>query len=96
MAREKPDYVIVPKKTIISNPAVNYGQPKEPVKRWIGEVTSWERRVRFGREMPIPWQKEYECKADNPEMARFMLGRLAQRDGYALGGIQDIRQEDAE
>ena len=84
------------KKTIISNPAINYGQPAQPVKRWVGHCISWERRVRFGKEMPIPWEKHYECKADNPEMARFMLGRLAQRDGYALGGIQDIRQEDAE
>lgn len=96
MKKEKPDYVIVPKQTIISNPAVNYGQPKEGVKRWVGECRSFERRVRFGKEMPIPWWKQYECRADNPEMAMQLLGKLAYRDGYALGGVQHVRQEDKE
>lgn len=86
----KPDYVIVPKDTIISNPAVNYGQPTTSLARWVGTVTSWEPRVRFGRHMPIPWEKEYTCRADNEAMARVLLGRKAQHDGYALGGVKDL------
>lgn len=90
----KADYTIEPKTVIIKNPAKNYGLPKEPVRRWVGDATSWEQRVRFGKHMPTPWLKEYECLADCEEMANQLLSRLAARDGYALGGILNIRREE--
>lgn len=90
----KADYVIVPKETIISNPAVNYGKVPPPLSRWVGEVLSFEKRYMWGKELPCPWWKEYSVMADNEEMARYMLGKLALREGYALGGVQNIRQEE--
>lgn len=84
------------KDIVISNPGVNYGRPKTPLVRYIGEVLSFERRVRFGREMPCPWWKVYECRADSVAMATPLLAKQAYRDGYALGGVQDIRPEEKE
>lgn len=76
--------------TVISNPGKNYGIQPAPQPRWVGFVTSWEPRVRFGKHLPVPWQQEYRCRADTAEAARCVLGRLALRDGYALGGVHDI------
>lgn len=90
----KPDYVIIPKKTVISNPAVNYGAQPPGLKLWVGDCTSFERRVRFGKEMPVPWVKEYTVRADSEEMATQLIGKLAYRDGYALGGVRNVRLKD--
>ncbi len=77
----------------ISNPGVNYGVNTKPLKIWTGRCLSFERRVRFGKEMPNPWWKEYEVRADNPEMALQLLAKKALNDGYALGGVQDVHEK---
>jgi len=82
---------IEPKTVIVSNPGVNYGIPSTPLQKWVGEVLSFERRVRFGKEMPVPWWKEYVVRATDEAMATQLIGKLAYRDGYALGGVQHIR-----
>lgn len=82
--------IIEPKTVIIKNPPINYGVAREPFPKYIGYARSFERRVRFGKELPIPWFKPYECRAADAQMAEQLLAKLAQRDGYSLGGIHDI------
>lgn len=82
---------IEPKTTVISNPAVNYGVASG-TKKWTGFVLSFERRVRFGKEMPSPWWKPYTVRATSEEAARQMMGTMAMRDGYALGGVQHVTE----
>ncbi len=84
---------IEPRTVIISNPAINYGT-KSGTRVYVGEVRSFERRVRFGKEMPIPWMKEYQISAESAEAATPLLAKLAARDGYALGGILNVRMKE--
>jgi hypothetical protein len=55
-----------------------------------GHVISWEPRVRFGKHLPIPWEKEYACTAGSAAEARVLLDMKARRDGYGLGGVQGL------
>lgn len=88
MAKER--MIIEPKSVIIKHPPINYGVKVTPFDRYIGYARSFERRVRFGKELPIPWFKPYECRAGDEAMAEQLLAKLAQRDGYSLGGIHNI------
>lgn len=83
-------FIIEPKTVIIKNPAINYGISSKPLRVWLGEVTSFEPRVRFGKHLPVPWQKEYECRATDEVMALQLLAKQAYRDGYAIGGVQHV------
>ena len=85
---------IEPKTVVVSNPGVNYGVPTAPLAVWVGYVRSWEQRVRFGKHLPTPWWKSYEVRATSAEMALPLLAKLAQRDGYALGGVQNIHRKE--
>lgn len=57
---------------------------------WGGTVTSWEPRVRFGRHLPIPWEKLYAARADTQEQAHAILSRQLKRDGYGFGGLKGL------
>ena len=85
---------IEPKTVVVSNPGKNYGIPTTPLPLWSGEVRSFERRVRFGKEMPVPWWKEYKVRATDEGMAMQLIAVLAKRDGYAIGGVQNIRKSE--
>ena len=89
MAKDKGFIVEPTGPTIISNPAINFGV-KAGTQRYHGFATSFERRVRFGRELPTPWEKHYTVSASSAEAAAPLLARLAAREGYALGGIKDV------
>lgn len=90
MSKKDGSFIVEPTgPTKISNPAVNYGV-KSGTTKYHGYATSWEKRVRFGKHMPIPWLKHYTVTAASAEAAASLLARLAARDGYALGGILDI------
>lgn len=83
---------IEPKTVVVSNPGINYGINTAPLKRWVGEVTSFEPRVIWGKHLPVPWQKVYTCRATDEAMALQLLAKQAYRDGYALGGVHNIHQ----
>lgn len=70
-----------------------YPQPEAGPKRqkYVGTVTSWEPRVRFGRHLPVPWEKPFTCWASSKEEADTLLHRKAAAEGYALGGVKDIQ-----
>lgn len=81
---------IEPKKVIVSNPGVNYGNKTTPLTLYRGEVLSFQQRYSFGRPRAVPWLKYYEVRATDPVMALQLLSKLAYRDGYALGGVQNV------
>jgi hypothetical protein len=76
----------------ISNPAVNYGQSTTPRVKYAGYVLDWSTRVRFGKVLPGPHPVVLTCYAETDAAAHQILHAKAKRDGWALGGVQNIHR----
>ena len=62
-----------------------------PKRKFSGYVLSFEPLIKFGRRMPTPWKKWYECSAYTADEAHVLLHRMARNDGYGLDGVRDIK-----
>lgn len=62
----------------------------QPRQKYVGHVLSWEAKSAFGKHVEIPHPVYFHCYADNLEEATSRLSIQISRQGYGLGGIQDV------
>ena len=63
--------------------------------RWVGFVLDWSGKSSFGRQPVIPRQVQLSCYASSSDEAHVLLHIQAERQGYALGGVQEIKDTGA-
>jgi hypothetical protein len=64
------------------------------VNRYRGYYRTWERKVAFGIEAPVPRLEYHETPAQSEQAARTLCELWAKRSGYALGGILFVLKVD--
>lgn len=76
----------------MSSSAIAYSINNNPRVKWIGYVLSWEAKTNSftGKPKEVPYPVSFETWASSYAEAEYLLGLLAEEQGYALGGVFDI------